>query len=40
MMLPYDPAFNPPAPVLEIVVLNHFILILNGKDLTFELQDP
>lgn len=21
-------------------VLNHFILILNGKDLTFELQDP
>jgi len=21
-------------------VLNHFILTLNGKDLTFELQDP
>ena len=29
-----------PYAILGRDVLNHFILILNGKDLTFELQDP
>jgi hypothetical protein len=32
----------PPAPVVKTQVINPltFILTLNGKDLTFELQDP
>jgi len=29
-----------PYAILGRDVLNHFILTLNGKDLTFELQDP
>ena len=29
-----------PHAILGRDVLNHFILTLNGKDLTFELQDP
>jgi hypothetical protein len=52
MTTAYDTSAQPPAPFVEVVaapipyailgrdVLNHFILTLNGKGLTFELQDP
>jgi hypothetical protein len=41
----YETQVMPPAPfvktqVINPLTVNHFILTLNGKDLTFELQDP